>query len=186
MQLRMVGLLTRRRRNMTIDRSPEGYARIMNAGSGHLISVTDMLPYAECLPYNASYWSDESTINTTSDGYSQFVNRWSGDALYVTDLTGYVERGPGNPAYWSGAGRSCPRTSAPQAHGEIIGSKLPMTLASRAAAHLPCFDGASPHTPRPLRGRPSAAREANTYPYPTRAALVPQSSACAERWFGNP
>lgn len=84
-----------------MQRDANGYVVLTNVASGQTMSVQDQAAYAEVLPYNSTWWSEEWTVTTTSDGYLQFVNRWTNDMLNVQDQTGYVERGAGNTGWWS-------------------------------------------------------------------------------------
>jgi hypothetical protein len=83
-----------------IQRTSDGYYRIMNRGTGNLISLEHPGADAETLAYNTTWLSEQWTLSQTADGFAQFFNRWTGETINVQDQTGSVERG-GDSTWWT-------------------------------------------------------------------------------------
>ena len=74
-----------------LQKTSDGYFRIMNRATGRVFSTTNQKSWAEVEMYNGSYASQEWTLSQ-NNGYVQFVNRWDGSMLGDQDQNGTVER----------------------------------------------------------------------------------------------
>jgi CubicO group peptidase (beta-lactamase class C family) len=85
-----------------LQRTSDGYFRIMNRQTGDMVAIEHLYPWAEYLPNDSVWWSSQWTLQEAGSGFIRFINRWNNNGLHVEDLVGDVEHGWVEP-YWLSA-----------------------------------------------------------------------------------